>query len=284
MSGEQPAMSVVVTGASSGIGRACALRLDERGVRVLAGVRRQADGDSLRQDASGQLTPVLMDVTVPDSIASASQLIADIVGESGLSGLVNSAGVYFGGPLEFCDLTEVRRAFDVNVFGIIGVTQTLLPLLRAGRGRIVNISSVSGLIALPFAGPYAASKYALEALSDSWRVELRPWGIHIALVEPGVVETPILGKIVATLKEVREGYPLRAHELYGPVFGLTERHHQRGIPVGRVAKVVEHALLAHRPRRRYLVGPDARIAAIFRKLPAWLRDGIIARCLPKYGE
>jgi NAD(P)-dependent dehydrogenase (short-subunit alcohol dehydrogenase family) len=180
-SGPPGAKAVLVTGASTGIGEACALRLAARGIRVFAGVRSESDGASLRQRASDGLTPVLIDVTVPDAIALARGTVADLVGPEGLAGLVNNAGV----------VDEVRKEFDVNVFGAIAVTQAFLPLLRGGRGRIVNMSSISGRIALPFAGPYAASKFALEAISDSWRVELRPWGIRVAIVEPGEVDTPI---------------------------------------------------------------------------------------------
>jgi NAD(P)-dependent dehydrogenase (short-subunit alcohol dehydrogenase family) len=251
---------------------------------VFAGVRNESDGASLRQNASDRLTPVLIDVTVPDTIASANQTIADAVGGEGLTGLVNNAGIFAGGPLEFCSLDEVRSQFEVNLFGAIAVTQAFLPLLRAGRGRIVNMSSVSGLLALPFLGPYAASKFALEAISDSWRVELRPWGILVAAIEPGLVDTPIQEKALATLKKAREAYPRQAHELYGPIFGLSEREQRRGIPAERVAKAVEHALFARRPKRRYLVGPDARIGSVLRKLPAWLRDWLIAKQFPQYGE
>ncbi|NIN63895.1 MAG: SDR family NAD(P)-dependent oxidoreductase, partial [Anaerolineae bacterium] len=159
----------------------------------------------------------------------------------------------------------------------IAVTQSLLPMLRTGRGRVVNISSGSGLIALPFFGPYAASKFALEAISDSWRVELKPWGIWVALVEPGVVDTPMREKVIATLRKAREAYPPEAHELYGQIFGAAERQEERGIPAVRVAKVVEHALFANRPERRYLVGADTILLSIFRRLPAWFRDWYIAR-------
>jgi NAD(P)-dependent dehydrogenase (short-subunit alcohol dehydrogenase family) len=282
-SGPPGAKAVLVTGASTGIGEACALRLAARGIRVFAGVRSESDGASLRQRASDGLTPVLIDVTVPDAIALARGTVADLVGPEGLAGLVNNAGVYFGGPLEFSSVDEVRKEFDVNVFGAIAVTQAFLPLLRAGRGRIVNMSSISGRIALPFAGPYAASKFALEAISDSWRVELRPWGIRVAIVEPGEVDTPIREKVLATLRKAREAFPPEAHELYGPVFGLAERQQRRGIPAERVAEAVEHALFARRPRSRYLVGADARFLSVLRRLPVGLRDWLIARELPRYG-
>jgi NAD(P)-dependent dehydrogenase (short-subunit alcohol dehydrogenase family) len=257
--------------------------LDAKGIRVFAGVRQESDGASLKQGASERLTPILLDVTIPESIASARQTVAAALERDAFVGLVNNAGVFFGGPLEFSSLDEIRRQFDVNLFGVIAMTQAFLPMIRAGQGRIVNMSSISGLIALPFVGPYAASKFALEAISDSWRVELRPWGIAVALVEPGHIETPIWEKAYATLRRMRETYPPEAHQLYGAVFGLAEQRKRTGVPAERVAKAVEHALLSGRPRRRYLVGPDAKAVSVFRRLPARFRDWLIARHLPEYG-
>ncbi len=277
-----PVRSVVITGASTGIGEACALRLDKKGVRVFAGVRSEAAGESLKVRGTGRLTPVLIDVTDAGTITSAGLMIADEVGSEGLAGVVNNAGIYFGGPLEFISLDGIRNEFEVNFFGAIAITQAFLPLLRTGGGRIVNISSISGLVAFPFMGPYASSKFALEAISDCWRVELRPWGIHVALVEPGDIDTPIWDKGIETLRNVREGLPQEADDLYGPVFGLAEKSGRRGIPAERVAEVVEHALCARKPKTRYLVGSDARFVSFFRKLPDSFRDWMISRKLPTY--
>lgn len=274
--------SVVITGASSGIGEACALRLAGLGMRVFAGVRSEADGERLKRQASDRLTPVLIDVTQPETIASASGTVGDAVGPAGVAGLVNNAGVFFGGPLEFASVDEIRRTFDVNVFGAVAVTQAFLPLLRARAGRIVNISSASGLLALPFLGPYAASKFALEALSDSLRAELAPWGIHVAVVEPGHTATRIQEKSRAVLRAAREAYPPEAAELYGWVFGLGESEERVGVPADRVARAVEDALLSPRPRRRYVVGRDARIVSLFRHLPAGWRDWLIAKHLDEH--
>ncbi len=282
MSQQTPPGSVVITGASTGIGEACALRLDTKGIRVFAGVRREEDGAALRRKGSELLTPVLLDVTDADMITSAREIIADAVGDEGLTGVVNNAGVYFGGPLEFISVDGIRDEFEVNLFGAIAFTQAFLPLLRTGGGRIVNMSSVSGLVAFPFLGPYASSKFALEAISDCWRVELRPWGVHVALVEPGVIDTPIWDKGAETLSDVRDELPQEAHDYYGPVFGLTEKLDHRGIPPDRVAEVVEHALCARKPKIRYLVGTDAKVASFFRKLPARLRDKLISKKLPTY--
>lgn len=272
--------AVVITGASSGIGRACARWLAGRGAMVFAGVRKMSGSEAFPD----HVTPILLDVTLPETIASARRTIEGFAPEAGLAGLVNNAGVYCGGPLEFSDLDEVRRTFEVNLFGAVSMTQAFLPLLRASKGRIVNMSSISGLIALPFFGPYAASKHALEAVSDSWRVELRPWGIPVALIEPGVVDTPLVDKATSRLREMRESLPPEAHELYGPVFGLAEKHLDRGIPVDRVAKAVEHALFARRPKSRYVLGNGAKFLSIFRKLPTSFQDWMISRHLPSYGD
>lgn len=282
MNAENTAKAVLITGASTGIGKACALRLDRKGLRVFAGVRNESDGASLKHAASDRLEPVLLDVADSEAIASARRTILNAVGRDGLAGLVNNAGVFYGGPLEFASLDELRNVFEVNLFGAIAVTQAFLPWLRHAKGRIVNMSSVSGLMAIPFLGPYAASKFALEAISDAWRVELRPWGITVAVVEPGNVDTPIFEKALAMLRKAREAYPPEARELYGPVFGFSERHERRTIPADRVAKAVEHALLARRPKRRYLVGPEAKAVPILRKIPVALRDWLITKHLPDY--
>ncbi|MFQ5908563.1 MAG: SDR family NAD(P)-dependent oxidoreductase [Thermoplasmata archaeon] len=277
MNKEPHVKAVMITGASTGIGAACALHLDGRGVKVFAGVRNASDGAALKQNASDRLTPVLIDVTLPDAIAAARRVVADAIDPGGLAGVVNSAGIFLGGPLEFASLDDLREEFEVNLFGTIAVTQAFLPALRKGRGRVVNIGSYSGQIALPFLGPYAASKHALEAISDSWRVELRRWGIWVAVIEPGVVDTPLREKVIEKLRKIREAYPPEAHELYGQVFGMTEEQPQRGMPALRVAETVEHALFASRPKRRYVVGADAILLSIFRKLPAGLRDWYIGK-------
>ena len=183
--------SVIITGASSGIGEACALRLDRRGFHVFAGVRRISDGELLQQKTSDRLVPVLLDVTSQESIASAKELISAQIHPAGLFGLFNNAGIPLGGALEALDLDDFRSQMEVNLIGAIAMTQAFLPLLRKGNGRIINMSSISGLIALPFVGPYAATKFALEAISDSLRVELKPWGISVSLVEAGAAQ---LGK------------------------------------------------------------------------------------------
>src|SRR2546429_6668900 len=182
--------AVLISGASTGIGRACAEHLDGLGFAIFAGVRNQSDADSLRGAGSGRTQPVMLDVTEPESIASALRIV-DEAATAGLSGLVNNAGISVGGPLEFVEIDEWRRGLEVNFIGQVAVTQAALPALRKARGRIVNMTSIGGRLASPFLGPYNASKYALEAVTDSLRLELRQFGVAVAAIEPGAVATPI---------------------------------------------------------------------------------------------
>jgi NAD(P)-dependent dehydrogenase (short-subunit alcohol dehydrogenase family) len=274
--------TVVITGASTGIGAACALHLDRLGWRVFAGVRKSGDGETLRQQASARLTPLLFDVTDPAAIAAAAAAVTAAVGETGLVGLVNNAGVAYGGPLEFLPIADLRRQFEVNVIGQIAVTQAFLPLLRRGPGRVVNMGSISGRVAMPFVGPYAASKFAMEALTDSLRVELRPWHIHVAIIEPGPIITPIWQKSLAAADELTQALPPTAHQLYGAAIAKARERliaaSQAGIPPEAVAQVVAHALTAKRPKTRYPIGRGVRLAILFAKfIPDRLRDWLITR-------
>lgn len=280
--------SVVITGASTGIGQACALHLDRLGFRVFAGVRREADGDSLRRQASERLTPLNLDVTHEATLQSAAEHVHQAVGDDGVYGLVNNAGIAIGGPLELIQLDDLRRQLEVNVIGQVAVTQAFLPLLRHGRGRIVNMGSISGRVAGPFVGPYAASKFAMEALTDSLRLELHPWGLHVAIVEPGVIATPIWEKSLSTAEGMLERLPperrQRLDRLYGSTLDCMRRAmHEistRGVSPVAVARAVEHALVSPSPKTRYVVGRDARIQALLVwLLPDRLRDRIIARVL-----
>jgi NAD(P)-dependent dehydrogenase (short-subunit alcohol dehydrogenase family) len=166
--------AVVITGASTGIGEACALHLDKLGYRVFAGIRKATDGESLRRRASARLVPLRLDISDETEVGLAARNVVEALGDGGLAGLVNNAGIVVGGMLEFLPLDALRRQLEVNVVSQIAVTQAFLPSLRKARGRMVNIGSVSGLISSPFSGAYAASKFALEALTDSLRMELRP--------------------------------------------------------------------------------------------------------------
>ncbi|MCB0115057.1 MAG: SDR family oxidoreductase [Caldilineaceae bacterium] len=278
--------SVVITGASTGIGKACALWMDRLGWRVFAGVRKQTDADALRQEGSARLQPVFIDVTDDESIAAVAKEISAVVGADGLHGLVNNAGMAYGGVLEFMPPEHLRKQIEVNVIGQLAVTQPLIPLLRQARGRIVNMSSMAGYSATPIMGAYSASKFALEGLSDALRLELRPWGIHVALIEPGEIDTPIWQKSLQLVKEWLAAYPPEAQKLYGPLIdkALKSVESAGGIPAEEVAENVAHALTAEKPRVRYIVGRDAQIRRWIERLPDSLRDKLIASQMPKYGD
>jgi NAD(P)-dependent dehydrogenase (short-subunit alcohol dehydrogenase family) len=274
--------AALITGSSTGIGRACALELDRRGWTVFAGVRREEDAKRLRADSSGRLVPVDLDVTLPESIAAAAEQVAVAVGQAGLAGLVNNAGIAVGGALEFLLIDRLREQFDVNVFGPAAVTQAVLPLLRAGKGRIVNISSVSGSLAAPYMGPYAASKFALEALSDSLRLELRRSGVSVSLIAPGPVDTPIWEKSKAVAERLREQLPAEARRLYGDDLEafrrVVEQAAAAAVPAERVVRAVVHALTASRPKSRYFLRLSDRVTlGIVRALPDRLRDWLVLR-------
>jgi NAD(P)-dependent dehydrogenase (short-subunit alcohol dehydrogenase family) len=277
--------SVLITGASTGIGRACSLWMDSLGWRVFAGVRQPADASTLSSEGSGRIQPIFLDVTDQSTITAAAAEIEATVGKGGLQGLVNNAGIAVGGLLEFLPMEQLRRQLDVNVVGQVAVTQALIPCLRRGGGRIVNMSSIAGFSASPVSGPYAASKHALEALSDALRLELRPWKIHVALIEPGKIQTPIWQKSLADVQAMLADYPPQAQELYGPLIemGVTRVSKTKGIPAEKVAEAVAHALISDKPKIRYIVGKDAHIRLWLERLPDWIRDFIIASRMPKYG-
>lgn len=278
--------AVVITGASTGIGEACVKRLATAGFHIFAGVRKAEDGAALQQAIGDRVMPLLLDVTNAEQIAAAQAIVAATVGERGLVGLVNNAGIAVGGPLEFMPLAEFHQQMQVNVYGVLAVTQAFLPLLRQATGRIINMSSISGLAASPFLGPYAASKFALEALSDALRLELRPWGIGVVLVEPGNIATPIWQKGLAFADQLEARMPPQAQEFYGPTFPFLRKMltRSRGTPADVVAQVVEQALTVTHPQARYLVGNDARLRTWIERLPTRWRDGLIASRLPKYGQ
>lgn len=266
--------SVVVTGASSGIGRASALRLARAGWRVYGGVRTAGDADELRELG---IAPVELDVTDVAQIAT----VAAAVGPE-LDGVVDNAGIAIAAPLELVPLDELRHQLEVNVVGQVAVLQALLPALRRARGRVVLMGSIGGRSALPFLGPYAASKHALEALADSLRVELRPFGIAVSIVEPGSIATPIWRKGADRAQELSAGFEPERAALYAPaVARFREVALSRGLGVDPdvVAKAVEHALTASRPKARYLVGRDAHLRAWIERLPTRLRDRVLARAL-----
>ena len=270
--------NVLVTGTSTGIGHSTALELARRGWRVFAGVRKAADGEALAREAEGEVHTVLLDVADEASIETAAAFLTEQTGGE-LHGLVNNAGVYLGGPLELMRPDEIRKTLDVNVTGLLLLTRACLPLLRAAQGRIVNISSISGLIAMPGVSVYAASKHAVEAVTDALRVELQPFGIKVVAVEPGGVKTPIWDKGAKRDAAAREDRgTAETRELYAPIVRLLEKLNAKpgGLPPEALADVVTEALESSKPKNRYLVGKDAKALKLLTRLPDGLRDKTIA--------
>lgn len=276
--------SVVVTGASTGIGRATALRLDSEGWRVFAGVRREEDAAALSRAASERLVPLRLDVTDSAQIGDGVERVAEAVGPRGLDGLVNNAGIAVFGPMEVVPAEEFRRQVDVNLFGQIAVTQAMLPLIRRSNGRIVFVSSLGGRMAYPFGGPYHASKYALEAAADSLRQELRPSRIEVSMIEPGAVDTAIWERGEQVTKSISARLSTEQERLYRAkldrLWELGRKFEAHANSPEKVAKAIERALCSKRPRYRYTVGADARVQLFAHRLiPARTFDWLVAKSL-----
>jgi NAD(P)-dependent dehydrogenase (short-subunit alcohol dehydrogenase family) len=276
--------SVLITGASSGIGRASALELDRAGFEVFAGVRRRRDAESLAAEGSERLVPVTLDVTRERSIASARATIERRLGRRGLAGVVNNAGIATGAPIEHMPLDEFRRVLEVNLVGGVAVTKAFLPLLRRDRGRVVFITSIGGRVAYPYMSPYHASKWGTEAVADSLRRELLPWGIRVIVIEPGTIATPIWGKGLASAAALRDAMPAEGRRRYGPMLerleGSIEASSDRGLAPERVGRAVRRALTRRFPDTRYRVGMDARVTFVAsRLLGDRLFDRLVARAM-----
>jgi NAD(P)-dependent dehydrogenase (short-subunit alcohol dehydrogenase family) len=273
--------AIVITGASSGIGEACALHLDEKGFHVFAGVRKEADGIALKRRASDRLQVLRLDITNAESIAAAAAQVAAAVGPAGVVALVNNAGIVQPGPLEFLPVDELRRVLEVNVVGHVATTQAFLPLIRQGKGRVVFVSSLSGRIASPMTGSYCASKFALEGLSDAWRMELRSSGIPVSIIAPGMVATPIWSKSLASSRQMLDAMPSDARARYAPltsgVQAWAQQSSRRGIPMEKITRAVRHACVAGTPKARYTVGIGSRLFLLCRFLPDGLRDRMLLR-------
>lgn len=272
--------TAVITGASSGIGRATALALAAEGYRVFAGVRQPADGQALVRTASrdGQLTPLIIDVTDATSIDAAVAKVASGVDHDGVTALINNAGIGMTGPIEAISGQDLRHIFEVNVFGQVRVIQAFLPLLRAGAGRMVNIGSIGDRLSLPFAAPLNASKWAIASITESLRLELRPWGIHVVLIEPASIHTNAVQKVHDDAQRVMSEMTPAQRVLYGDAYqSMTQRALQReraGSPPDVVARAVLRALTARRPHTRYVVGKDGRLLAF---VAHWAPDRLFDR-------
>jgi NAD(P)-dependent dehydrogenase (short-subunit alcohol dehydrogenase family) len=276
--------TVVITGASSGIGRASVLQMSRAGWNVFATVRNIQDKEKLQTENLQGVTPVLMDVEDRPSILVAAEFVASQLGSSALDGLVNVAGIGIVQPLEYADARDLQKIFDVNVFGQLAAIQAFLPLLRKGRGRIVNITSVGAHIAIPFGGLLNASKSAFGMMSDTLRLELHPFGIRVCTIEPGSIATPAVDKTLGNIERLIDSLPKEAREQYAEMLrNFTRRGYRReknGSPPEVVARAVNHALTAARPRIRYVVGKDARLLTTLpRILPDRILDAIRLRAL-----
>lgn len=271
--------NVLVTGASTGIGRATALRLDAYGWHVFAGVRNEEDAAAIARDGSRELTPVFIDIISEESIRSA----VETIGEP-LHGLVNNAGTTVQAPLEYLPPDEMRRQLEVNVVGHLACTQAFLPALRAGKGRVVFISSVQGkLRSLPLLGPYCASKWAIEALADTFRIELSDSDVAVSIVEPGTIDTPIWEKANEAFDRIRDELPQEGRERYDKLMergeSLTKLATRAGVPPDRVARTIQRALESRVPRTRYRVGDASWRMFLEGLLPTRVRDRIISDVL-----
>jgi NAD(P)-dependent dehydrogenase (short-subunit alcohol dehydrogenase family) len=253
--------TVLVTGASRGIGRATSLRLARSGWTVIAGVRREQDAEDLLSAHPGRISSVTLDVTDESRLAA-----LDAVLPGQLDAVVNNAGIVVAGPLEAVPPAELRRQLEVNVVGQAAVTQAVLPRLRASRGRIVFVSSLSGRVATPMFGPYNASKFALEGMADALRMELSPWRIRVSLVEPAQTDTDLWRRAEDDLEESLASLSPAHRELYGRhIAGFRKsipRSQRAAAPADGVAAAIERALTDRRPRARYVVGRPARVQAL----------------------
>ncbi|MCR6490492.1 SDR family NAD(P)-dependent oxidoreductase [Amycolatopsis sp. OK19-0408] len=275
---------VVVSGASTGLGAATARELATRGYHVLAGVRRDRDADAIRADG---VEPVLLDITRPEHVrALAERVAADPAGRP-LRAVVNNAGISVNAPVEALPPAEWRRVFEVNLFGHVALTQALLPFLHRSRGRIVNISSVGGKVAMATYGAYAGAKFALEAVSDALRRELAPHGVQVVVVEPGAVRTEMGERGAATATdlaaEMSPGNRQRYGELVRAVVAQSLAFTRAGLPAAKAGAIVADVVTARRPRTRYTVGRDAAmLTRLTRFLPDRVLDRLIAAGLSKY--
>ncbi len=251
--------AVVITGTSTGIGRAIALKLTEQGYRVFAGVRTEKDAESLKQDASGNLTPIIMDVTKAEEIKSASEFVSLAVGDEGLFALINNAYAGVDGPLECIPIDDIRRNFEINVIGQIAVTQAFLPMLRTAKGRIINMSAICGRFAIPYRSLLSTSKIAIEAITDSLRMELRSSGIEVLSILPeGIITLEQAGKVEADGKKLLASMSPEMKTIYGKNFQVcveesVQGNRITGLPPEKVTAAILKALNARKPRRQYFV-------------------------------
>ena len=267
----------IVTGASSGMGRQTASLLAHRGWHVLAGVRKPADGNSL---AAENIEPVILDITQQDQIDAVVKRVDEDPEGRALSVLVNNAGISLNAPIETFPLDAWRHHFDVNFFGHVAITKALLPARLAARGRVVNVSALGGLVAFPTYGPYAASKFALEAFSDALRREVAGFGVTVVVIEPGTIATGIWDKQAQAMRQLAAGWNPGEHERYDAlqekVIGLAESANEQGLKPADAAQVIADAITAETPKTRYLIGDAESMAQTVHNLSDHDLDQMIA--------
>jgi NAD(P)-dependent dehydrogenase (short-subunit alcohol dehydrogenase family) len=271
--------SIFISGASSGIGKALSLELDKRGYNVFAGVRNEQDAEVLRAEASQNLIPLMLDVTLPETISAACALVQEKTNGE-LFCLVNNAGISVSGALEFIPIQDFRQQIEVNLIGQLAITQRALPMIRKGKGRLIFVSSVAGRLVTPFNAPYATSKAALVALADGLRLELKPWEIYVSVLFVGSVQTPIWKKSAHLAGELLRRSPSDAWNKYGAMqkrAGAFYRHAgENGMRVERVARIIREVVEVDRPKEYVLVGRSAfRIELMAKLLPVRLRDWLV---------
>lgn len=269
--------SILITGASSGIGLHLAKRIaEDKKFKVFAGVRKADDQKMIEALKIRNLLPILIDVQKPETITKCVELLKN----ENLSALINNAGIAIASPLELLPIEDFQDQFDVNVTGLLRVTQACLPLLRETRGRIINIGSISGKVTTPLVGAYSASKHAVEAMSDAFRRELRSAGIRVSLIEPGMIRTPIWDKSKDRAFELIAKIPKHAQDIYRPMVNKLvkklELNLKNAAETEDVYMAVKHALESPAPKTRYLVGRDAKIGNIVRHLPDTWLDRLMA--------
>lgn len=277
--------TVLITGTSTGIGRACALHLDDLGFTVYAGVRKSDDAEALKREASGRLKPIILDVSDESSISIAAEKIKLETGGR-IDGLINNAGIGLGGALEVTPLGEIHKLMNVNVIGLLAATKVFLPLLRESQGRIINIGSTSGYLASPGASVYSGSKFAVRAITDALRLELHHFGIKVILVSPGAIESAIWDKGKNYRQALQDSVNPDIAALYSALrrFGDSLYTGMKRIPASEVAKVIADALTNKHPKRHYIVGKDAKGAKKATYLPRAILDRIILKRIEKFAH
>ena len=271
--------SILITGASTGIGRECALYLVEQGFIVFAGVRKKTDVDSLLQEGSDCLIPLILDVLKPETIKKALTVIEKK--SSNFYGIINNAGISYAGPLEILPMEDFQETIEVNLLGMIHVIKTFLPLIRKNQGRIVNIGSVSGYLSSPSASAYCASKFAVEAVSEALQLELIPFNVQVSIVAPGAIYTPIWEKGKKIWDEKFKKANPELQDSYKTLINFSLRYmkSRQWTPVSKVAIAVGKALMDRKPKMRYIVGTDAKLMFLLSKFPMKWRIFILRKII-----